>query len=201
MPAIGITGGVASGKSTVTKLLAELLNAPAFDSDAVARDLLDQDGAVAGEVRARFGPEVFNATGEIDRPALRERVFAGTQDRRRLEAILHPRVRRRWQAWLQEQLQNSPGAVLLVEIPLLYETEAATFFARTVVVGCSRETQLRRLTGERHLTAEMADRMVASQWEMPEKIRRCDYLIWNDGSAACLHTQAELCARVLQSLP
>jgi dephospho-CoA kinase len=200
MPAIGITGGIASGKSTLGRLLSELLRAPSFDADACARALLTHDDAVAQEVRAGFGPGVFAASGEIDRAALRSRVFSAASERRRLEAILHPRVRARWQGWLREQLQNSPDAVLLVEIPLLYETDAAAFFERTIVVGCSRDAQMRRLTGERRLSPEIAGQIIASQWELTEKIRLCDHLIWNDGAFDCLRAEAELCARFFEHL-
>jgi dephospho-CoA kinase len=200
MPAIGITGGVASGKSTVTAFLAELLRAAVFDADACARDLLQNDETVRLEVRAAFGPEVFAGSGQIDRPALRARVFAGAAGRRRLEAIVHPRVRTAWQGWVQEQLQKSPGAVLLVEIPLLYETGAAPFFERVIVVGCGRDVQMRRLTIERRLQAEIAGQIIASQWDLAEKIRRCDHVIWNDGARAGLRAQAELCARFIEYL-
>jgi dephospho-CoA kinase len=200
MPAIGVTGGVASGKSTVTAYLAELLHAPAFDADACARELLQNDAAVRREVRVAFGPEIFAASGQIDRPVLRTRVFSDAADRGRLEAILHPRVRAAWQGWVREQLQNSPGAVLLVEIPLLYETGAGPFFERTIVVGCARDVQLRRLTVERRLPDQIAGQIIASQWDLAEKIRRCDHLIWNDGSHAGLRAQAERCARFFEHL-
>ena len=200
MPAIGITGGVASGKSTLTALLAGLLGSPVFDADACARELLRHDDAVAREVRAAFGPDVFTPAGTIDRTALRNRVFSAEVERRRLEEIVHPRVRASWQGWLREQLQNGPGAVLLVEIPLLYETAAGPFFDRTIVVGCGREAQMRRLTGERRLSPEIAGRIIASQWDLSAKIRLCDHLLWNEGSLANLRSQAELCARYLEHL-
>ncbi len=200
MPAIGITGGVASGKSTLTALLAAQLGAAVFDSDACARDLLRHDEAVASEVRAEFGPGVFTTEGVIDRAALRQRVFADRTERTRLEAIVHPRVRASWQGWMREQLQNRPDRVLLVEIPLLYETAAAPYFDRTIVVGCGRETQMRRLTGERRLEAEMAGQIIASQWDLSEKIRLCDHLIWNEGPLDNLRSQGELCANVLELL-
>jgi dephospho-CoA kinase len=200
MPAVGITGGVASGKSTFTRLLADLLRAPSFDADACARDLLQNDAAVAGEMRAAFGPAIFSAAGEISRAALRNRIFARPPERRRLEAIVHPRVRTAWQAWMEDQLQNAPGVVLLVEIPLLYETDAARFFERVLVVGCARDIQIRRLTDGRHLSSAVASQIIASQWDLPEKIRRCDHLIWNDGALGCLRAQAELCARLFAHL-
>ena len=201
MPAIAITGGIASGKSTFAALFhAALPGAERFDADACSRRLLAEDPAVAAEVRALFGPAVFDAGGRIDRAALRALVFAaegGPGPRRALEGVLHPRVRAAWRGWLDLRLQNAPGAVMLVEIPLLYETGAEGFFDQVIVVGCSLETQRRRLTTQRGLAEETALRIIASQWDLSEKIRRCDRLVWNEGSEAILRAQAERCARHL----
>ncbi len=199
MPAFAITGGVASGKSTFTKLLASCAGAQAFDADDAVRGFLDNDPQVAGELREQFGSGIFLESGQVDRPALRRRIFENEQERRQLEAILHPRVRKRWRGWIEEQLQISPRAILLVQIPLLYETGADAFFAGVIVVGCGWQTQMRRLTGNRGFTEDAARQMIASQWETPEKIRRGGQVIWNDGTLACLEAQAQLCARLLPS--
>ena len=204
MPAIAITGGIASGKSTFAALFhGALPGAEGFDADACSRRLLADDPAVADEVRAVFGPGAFDADGRIDRAALRALVFAGNDDpapRRALEAILHPRVRAAWRGWLDRGLQKTPGAAMVVEIPLLYETGAEAFFDHVIVVGCSPETQRQRLTARRGLDEATALRIIASQWDLSEKIRRCDHLIWNQGSEAGLRAQAERCACHLQSL-
>ena len=204
MPAIAITGGIASGKSTFTTLfLAALSCAERFDADACSRRLLAEDPAVADEVRAAFGPAAFDAEGRVDRAALRARVFVASGDpapRRALEAILHPRVRAAWQGWLERRLQTTPGAFMVVEIPLLYETGAETFFDHVIVVGCSPETQRWRLQAQRGLADEFAVRIIASQWDLSEKIRRCDHLVWNQGSETGLRAQAERGASYFQSL-
>ena len=204
MPAIAITGGIASGKSTFTAFLqAALPGAEGFDADACSRRLLADDPVVADEVRAVFGQEIFGADGRVDRAALRALVFAEGGDpapRRALEAILHPRVRTAWREWLDQRLQTTPGAVMVVEIPLLYETGAESFFDHVIVVGCSPETQRQRLTARRGLPEETALRIIDSQWDLSEKIRRCDHFIWNQGSEAGLRAQAERCARYFQSL-
>ena len=194
MPAIAITGGVASGKSTFTRIFQERLGARTFDTDVSARRLLAEDDNALAAVRAAFGASVFDADGKLDRAALRAVVFADPARRRELEAILHPRVRAEWQAWLESGLQNAPGMVLLVEIPLLYETGAAVFFDQVIVVGCALATQMRRLTRGRQLTEETARQIIASQWLLAEKMRRCNHVIWNDGSEQRLHAQAALCA-------
>jgi dephospho-CoA kinase len=197
---IAITGGVATGKSTVTALLGELLPAESFNTDVSARQLLENDPEVLREMRAAFDAGAFDAQGQIDRAALRRLVFESPERRTALEAILHPRIRAAWQGWAQDRLQMDADALLLVEIPLLYETGAAILFARTIVVGCAPETQQLRLTGQRRLSADQARLMAASQLDLSEKIRQCDHLIWNDGSEDGLRAQAALCARYLQSL-
>ena len=200
MATLAITGGIGSGKSTFTQVFASALGTEAFDTDACARGLLAEDPAVGAEVRAAFGAGVFDAEGRPARGTLREIVFAeDPAPRRALEAILHPRVRAAWRGWLDERLQKAPNAAWLVEIPLLYETGAETFFDGVIVVGCSLATQLSRLTGQRRLPETTARRIIASQWELSEKIRRCDHLVWNDGSENCLRAQAERCARYFLS--
>ncbi len=205
MPAIAITGGIACGKSTfAARFLAALPGADVFDTDACSRRLLAEDPAVAADVRAAFGEEVLGAAGGgIDRAALRARVFTADGDpapRRALEAILHPRIRAAWRGWLDERLQNAPEALMVVEIPLLYETGAEALFDHAIVVGCGQPTQRRRLVAGRGLTGETAGRIIASQWDLAEKIRRCDHLIWNEGSEDVLRAQAERCARYFQLL-
>ena len=194
MPAIAITGGIASGKSTFTRLFRDLTGALVFDTDACARRLLAEDAPSLAAVRAAFGPGVFDAAGAVDRAALRAEVFANPARRTELEAILHPRVRAEWQAFLQSGLQNAPDTLLLVEIPLLYETGAAAFFDHVIVVGCRLATQMRRLTQGRRLTETVAHQIIASQWELSEKMRRCHHVIWNDGAEERLRAQAAFCA-------
>ncbi len=202
MPTIAITGGIGSGKSTFTKILASSLGAETFDADLCSRRLLAEDPDVAAEVRAAFGAEVFGVDGRPERGALRALVFGeDPAPRRTLEAILHPRVRTAWRGWMGEQLQKSPGAALLVEIPLLYETGAEAFFDHAIVVGCSLATQLSRLSGQRGLPEPIACRIIASQWALSDKIRRCDHLVWNDGPESCLRAQADRCARYFQAFP
>ena len=170
MSTIAITGGIGSGKSTFTQLLAERLPAEVFDTDVCARRLLAEDATVAAEIRAAFGEGVFDADGRPERTALRAIVFAeDPAPRRALEGILHPRVRSAWRGWLEERLQKTPEAVLLVEIPLLYETGAEAFFDHAIVVGCGLTSQLSRLTGQRRLPEPTARRIIASQWNYPKK--------------------------------
>ena len=201
MPSLAITGGIATGKSTFTRLFTARTGALTFDTDACARRLLETDAAARAALRAEFGPAVFDPTGQVDRPALRAVVFADPSRRRALEEILHPRIRAEWQSWLAGHGQTARDALLIVEIPLLYETGAAGFFDKVIVVGCSLPVQMRRLTGTRRLSADMARQIIASQRPLAEKISQCHHLIWNDGSEECLQAQTVLCVGLYGSKP
>ncbi len=189
---VAITGGIASGKTTVTKQLAAGLAARVFDADAEARRLVDDDADVRRELERVFGPSVVGPGGQVDRPALRKIVFHDDDQRRGLERILHPRIRTAWRALVEENLHSGSTSVLLVDIPLLYETGAEVLLDRVVVVGCRFETQLRRLTEIRRLDETVARKIIASQLPLAEKISRCQHLIWNDSTPSALEAQVNL---------
>ena len=193
MPVLGITGGVATGKTSFTQSLASRFPAlQIFDSDRCARELTTSDPAIIASIRDHFGPAVFDATGLLQRPAIRAIVFADPLERKALEAILHPAIRRAWLA-LASSVREQPGdAWLAVDIPLLFETSAETHFDKVVVVACSARTQRRRLIEDRHLAPGLADRMIDSQLPLSEKIARADFAIWNDGDLQALEAQTRL---------
>jgi dephospho-CoA kinase len=197
---VAITGGIASGKSTVTKKLAEGLDATVFDSDLEARRLVDEDAEVRRELVAAFGASVVSAEGRVDRPALRKIVFDDEARRRDLEGILHPRIRAGWRQRVEEHLHSAPNAPLVIDIPLLYETGAEVLLDRVVVVGCRFETQLRRLTEIRHLDEAVARKIIASQFPLADKISRCQHLIWNDSTPFALEAQVKLLVAHLRQL-
>jgi len=189
---VAITGGIASGKTTVTRQLAAGLDARVFDADAEARRLVDEDAEVRRELARFFGPSVLGPDGQVDRPALRKIVFHDDDQRRGLERILHPRIRTAWRTLVEENLLSGSTSVLLVDIPLLYETGAEVLLDRVVVVGCRFETQLRRLTDIRRLDETVARKIIASQLPLAEKISRCQHLIWNDSTPFALEAQVNL---------
>lgn len=195
MPVLGLTGGIAAGKSSVTALLAKQLKAQVFDSDACARSLAEEDAGVRASLRERFGPDLFTAERKLDRKRLREEVFTDDSARRALESIFHPIIRARWMA-IAEQFREAESW-LIVDIPLLFETGAESAFPVTLAVLCSRSTQMERLTGDRGLDPEIAAKMIASQWPSDRKIGLADHVIWNDGTRACLDSQAARCAAIL----
>jgi len=191
---IGLTGGIAAGKSTVRELLAAQTPLQPFDADACVRRLLDEDEQVIRKIHDLFGSDFISSDGKPDRLRLRESIYADAAARRRLEGVLHPRVRAEWQSLRERCLaQNSH---LLADIPLLFETGAETYFEAVVVVGCSPSTQLSRLEA-RGIGRRTAEAMLASQWPIGQKTERADFVIWNDGSLAALGRQTELLSKQL----
>lgn len=193
MPVLGITGGVATGKTLFTECLARFLPAlRVFDADRRARQLTASDPAILSAIRDHFGPAVFDASGVLQRSSLRSIVFADPVQRKALEAILHPAIRRAWLD-LARTIREQPGNPwLAVDIPLLFETSAEIHFDKIVVVACSALTQRRRLTDTRLLPPGLAESMIASQLPLAAKIERADFVVWNDGRPEALELQARL---------
>ena len=189
---LGITGGIATGKTTFVRALVRHIPAQVFDADRAAHELLADDPATQAAVRAAFGSDVFDAEGKPDRVRLRQLVFSDGLQRQRLEDILHPAIRARWAALAEQTVRT--GGWLCVDIPLLYETGVEANFDRTIVVACSPETQRRRLQELRHLDAGTADRMIAAQLDLSLKIKKADHVIWNDSTDTALAGQAGLLA-------
>ena len=187
MAVIGITGGIGCGKSTFAGMLAEILDAPRFDTDSAARELLDSDPEVRELVTREVLATAYDADGRPDRRAIRQTVFHDPGAKSRLEKILHPRIRERWMRQAAEH--RSPGGFFLVEIPLLFETGAQGWFDRIVTVACSRETQLRRVAA-RGLEPGEARAILRSQLPLAEKCERAGFVVWNDGTPGNLRRQA-----------
>ena len=189
MPAIGITGGISTGKSTFCNFLRELLpEAAFFDADEAAHELVDLT-EIREAIRQEFGPVVFSDAGNLNRAALRAIVFGDAAKKRALEQILHPRIRRQWNAVAQKHRNST--AFFFADIPLLYETGGETLCDRVVVVACSRPVQEQRL-GERGLAPDTARQMIDAQMPLEEKIKRADHVVWNNGDVKVLREQTEL---------
>ena len=187
---------MATGKSTVSNLFTRLLNAERFDSDRVAKELLDADPEVKAEVKALFGTKVFDSTGNVERAMLRDIVFHDSERRKRLEAILHPRIRERWTR-LGEVFRSSERW-FVVEVPLLFETGAEQHCDVVIVVACRASTQMNRMMNQRGLSAELAERMLRVQHDLGAKVGRAKHVIWSDSPVACVEEQAQILARYLQ---
>jgi dephospho-CoA kinase len=190
MPAIGITGGISTGKSTFIECLRELLPVAAFfDADKAVHALLDGP-EVQKQIRRKFGAKVFSAAGDLNRTKLRAIVFADATKKRALEQILHPRIRRQWRTEAKKH-RNSPR-FFFADIPLLYETGGESLCDRVVVVACSQKVQLARLRKRMSIKSAEAKQMIKSQMPLEEKIRRADHVVWNNGGRSSLMEQARL---------
>ena len=193
MPAIGVTGGIATGKSAFIAALRGLLpRATFFDADQSARELCERDPEVRELIGQAFGAEIYSAEGHLNRARLRTIVFADPGKKQALEQILHPRIRRQWA--VQAESRRESTELFLADIPLLYETGGETLCDRVVVVACSQRIQLQRLMARSSLTTSEAEQIIAAQMPLAEKIARADHVVWNNGPRALLAAQAKTLA-------
>lgn len=197
MPAIGITGGIATGKSAFMQMLRELLPAALFfDADRAARELTDSDVEARRLIGKAFGSDIYSAEGHLKRDQLRAIVFADPEKKQALEQILHPRIRRQWAA--EAELRRDSTELFLADIPLLYETGGEALCDRVVVVACSPRVQLERLMTRSSLARAAAEQIIAAQMPLNAKIARADHVVWNNGPLAILREQAETLAAHFQ---
>ena len=189
MPSIGITGSIGSGKTSFRNLLAARLDADVFDADLEARELLENDEIVRSRVAAEISPSAYGPDGRADRATIRQIVFGDPEAKARLEQILHPLVRERWIAQAADPAYQSRH--LLVDIPLLFETDAHPHFRWIITVACSGSTQRKRLQ-DRGLTPSLIDAIVATQLPPDQKIARSSHVVWNDGNLDTLADQANI---------
>ena len=160
-----------------------------FDADACVHQLLSTDEDVIRAVSEEFSLPQPESPVAIDRTLLRQRIFSDPSARRRLEAIIHPVVRKRWMALCSECLDL--GRDFLADLPLLCETGAAPHFDAVVLVAASPESQRARLAAK-GIEPSLAEAMLASQWPIGQKVAEADHVVWNDGSLAGLERQASL---------
>jgi dephospho-CoA kinase len=184
---VGLTGGVASGKSTVSAILAEL-GAVVIDADLVAREVVARGTPGLDAVVAEFGPSLLTAEGELDRPAMGRLVFGDEGARQRLEAIVHPLVIERMAALEQAA---GPDDVVVHDIPLLAEGGRADTFDAVVVVDTPRELQLDRMLSERGWTREDAEARIAAQATREQRRAVATHVIDNSGSLEQLRSRVE----------
>ncbi len=189
-----VTGGAASGKSTFARLLGELADgAMLYSSDASVHRLLGKP-EMAAILSKEFGVQVLNEKKEVDRVRLREAVFDGAdqEKRKRLEALLHPLVRADFESVRTEAEQGKKTQLLIAEVPLFYESAHDYQADLVIVVAVGPTVQLERLTGQRGLDPETAERIRSAQWPLSRKLDAAPKVLWNEGSAELLKLQAQL---------
>ncbi|MFC4183556.1 dephospho-CoA kinase [Saccharococcus thermophilus] len=177
---IGLTGGIASGKSTVTGMIREL-GIPVIDADQVARDVVKVGEEAYAQIVATFGQDILQANGEIDRAKLGAIVFHNERERKKLNAIVHPAVRRRMMAEKEAYVQNGAKTIVL-DIPLLFESELTHFIDKVIVVYVDDEVQLERLMKRNGFSKEEALARIRSQLPLREKVKKADAVINNNGT-------------------
>ena len=174
---IAITGGAGTGKSTVARMFKEL-GAEVLDADAIAREAVAVGEPAWQELRRLYGEDYFHADGTLNRSRLAQLVFADPEERRRLDELIHPRVEAELQARVAE-LARRGAALVLVEVPLLFETGREAAFDRVIVVAAPEALQIRRLRGrDRRGEAEIRG-ILEAQWPLADKVARADYVVDN----------------------
>lgn len=192
MLVVGLTGGVASGKSSAADVLSEL-GAPVLDADAVARDVVAPGTPGLAAVVEAFGDAVLDAQGQLDRAALRKQVFADPARRKTLEGIIHPAVRAAMSDWLRQQ--DAPYAVLM--IPLLVEGGLQSITDVVIAVDVDPDTQVQRLMQRDGIDERLARQMLAAQASRQARLDVADIVVDNSGSLDALHARMQSVHRQL----
>ena len=187
MKLVGLTGGIASGKSTVAKIL-QSLGAAIVNADDLAREVVEPGQEAWKEIVASFGADILQSDQTLDRQKLRKLIFNRPEARKQLESIIHPRVR----ALAEERIRQYGAAgypVVIYEVPLLFEGKLQEWLRPVILVACNLKTQTARLQKRDHLARADAEKHIAAQMSLAEKRRLADYVIENNGSLADLERQ------------
>ena len=193
---VGLTGGIATGKSYVLGQFRQR-GVPCLDADELAHGVTSAGTEATAAIAARFGPEILAADGSVNRKKLGPVVFADPSARRELEAIVHPAVHRAIAAGIRGfELLGDP--LVIVDVPLLYETGAEKGFDRVIVTACATDRQLARLV-DRGLTVDAARQRIGAQWPTEKKAARADFVIATDGTFEETNAQIDRIHRALIS--
>ncbi|MBN3522875.1 dephospho-CoA kinase [Paenibacillus apiarius] len=187
---IGLTGGIASGKSTVSSLLVER-GALLVDADRIAREVVLPGSPVLDKIAELFGADMLLEDGSLDRKRLGEAVFANAEQRKALEGITHPAIRHEMKAQMNRLESERPDKLVVVDVPLLYESGLTAMFESVVVVYVPREIQLQRLMKRDGLDAVQAERRLQSQWDIEKKRALANTVIDNSQGLECTEQQVE----------
>lgn len=193
---IGLTGGIASGKSTVAGMFADL-GAVIIDADKIARDVVDPGQEGLHSIVQHFGEEVLDQEGRLDRKKMGELVFSNEEARKTLNSLLHPLIRSRMEQEKQKALLLHPPLIIL-DIPLLYESNWQKRLEKVIVVYVPESLQVQRLMSRNCLTLEEATQRIKAQMPIEEKKQRADFLIDNSGTTEKTKEQVALLFRRLR---
>jgi len=194
---VGLTGGIASGKSTVASILRRL-GAAIVNADELAREVVEPEQDAWKEIIETFGHDILQADKTLDRKKLRTLVFDRPQKRKKLEAIIHPRVRALAERRINE-LKAAGSSVIVYEVPLLFEGQIHLWLRPVILVACDLKTQKKRLLERDQLTESEAQKHIAAQMSLEEKRKLADYVIENDGNLAELEEQVHSVLEKIQA--
>jgi dephospho-CoA kinase len=200
MLTVGLTGGIATGKSYILGLLRDF-GCDVIDADAVARQVVEPGQPAFDDIVAHFGRGILTSDGVIDRPKLGAIVFANPAERETLNSIVHPRVYETQAKWLAEVAARNPRAIAVVDAALMIETGSYRRFDKLVVVWCDPALQLERLMARNHLSREDAAARIAAQMPSAEKLRFADFSIDTSVGFEDTRRQVESLYAELRRLP
>jgi dephospho-CoA kinase len=191
---IGLTGGIASGKTHISDLFSQL-QVPVIDTDIISRTALEPGHAGYKEVTTRFGEEILLIDRQIDRRKLRQIIFEDSIEKRWLESVLHPIIFEQTQC----QIEHYKGAsYVIVVVPLLFETNFRALVDRVLVVDCPAKTQIERLLVRDNIELDLAQQMLSQQWSNQDRLAQADDIIHNASNLALDEQVGTLHQRYLQ---
>jgi dephospho-CoA kinase len=194
---VGLTGGIASGKSTVAAILRRL-GAAIINADELSREVVQPGQEAWKEIIETFGSDILQPNKTLDRKRLRKIVFENPEARKKLETIIHPRVRSLAEQKMR-QLAAVGHAIVVYEVPLLFEAHIQLWLRPVILVACEAATQKQRLRERDHLTDVEAQQHLDAQMSLEEKRRLADYVIENNGSLQELEQQVRAVLQKIQS--
>lgn len=182
---VGLTGGIGSGKSTVANLFAEL-GVPVIDTDIISHQLTQADGIAIAEIQSVFGADYLDATGALNRAKMRQLVFSDESAKQQLEKILHPLIL----AQAKIQAGSSTAPYVLIVVPLLFETpDYQNWLSHIIVVDCSEETQIERVSKRNNLNEQTVRAIMAQQLSRAQRLKFANDIIFNEGTITDLSLQ------------
>ena len=184
---IGLTGGIATGKTTVSNYLRDRYGLPILDADIYAKEAVEVDSPIFQKIVKRYGSEIQLENRALNRTRLGDIIFNDTDEKAWLEAQIHPYVRKRF----QEVIDSLDNHIIVLSIPLLIEANLTHLVSEIWVVFCDYEQQIQRLQQRNHLTEQQAIARIKNQLPLTEKITRADVVLDNSGSLDCLYQQID----------
>ena len=181
---VGLTGGIASGKSTIAEEFHDL-GIPVIDTDIIAREVVSPGQPALEEIRKRFGKSIIDANDQLDRAELRKIIFTNDDSRRDLEAIIHPKI----SSETKRQANVAGGTYQIVVVPLLVESELLDFVDRVLVIDCSRKNQIKRLVERDDESVAQAKRIISAQTSREDRLEIADDVIRNNGNVDEIRAQ------------